>query len=255
MDEELITAMKKLITEREITGYISGMIWKMFMKGKDAGMHRKYFDDGRLAIIRVTKRLIEEDYQPKHIVENKRYVSGYHPVSILRDNWFLPLYKLAGTTILRREEYDVSEGVCQLKYWKEVRDENYTLIEESLMIFTGWKETVDTGYGGSEMVIYFDREIYPSGNSSRQMHTAIIEYDDYYEEQQRGYEYRKETKMEIWKHDLFRDELHTIPFKAIHEEMLYSLDTPLWYQNQARQAQRHFESITHNSVKSHIITI
>lgn len=47
----------------------------------------------------------------------------------------------------------------------------------------------------------------------------------------------------IWKKDLWKNELHTIPYRPIHLEMLYSPDLPLFFQNEVKKARDHFDAL------------
>ena len=74
------------------------------------------------------------------------------------------------------------------------------------------------------------------------------EYEDRYEEDiteaYSGYDSHPEViRRTVWKRDLFREEFHTIPYRPIHLELLYSLDTPSFLQNEARIAHRHFRDL------------
>ncbi len=76
----------------------------------------------------------------------------------------------------------------------------------------------------------------------------VREYEDRYEEDiteaYSGYDSHPEViRRTVWKRDLFREEFHTIPFKPIHLEMLYSPDLPLWYKNRCSEAKEHFDSL------------
>ena len=51
----------------------------------------------------------------------------------------------------------------------------------------------------------------------------------------------------IWKRDLWREELHTIPFKPIHLELLYSPNLIGLLENEATKAKVHFDSLKQQS--------
>ncbi len=242
MNDHLTRAMRELRTDEEIDEYIRKMIWVLYVRCGGRGMHREYFHMVRMSISDSAEALIKEDYRPP-VVMTSNYPITHQAIGVM-DNWIHQVYSMENTTILREEVYDVSEGVCQLKYWMEARDEYHTLIEEVMKIITGDNIGV-TVYVGAVMVIYFERVMSTLRDGWIKMYTTIIEYDDYYEERQGTGD--TETKRVIWKRDLFRNELHTIPFKAIHEEMMYSLDTPMFFQNEARRAQQHFDGLTHSS--------
>ena len=46
----------------------------------------------------------------------------------------------------------------------------------------------------------------------------------------------------IWKRDLWKAELHTIPFQPIHEELLYGVSQVKSFDNEYMKAKRHFET-------------
>ena len=75
---------------------------------------------------------------------------------------------------------------------------------------------------------------------------AIEESEDRYIEMYPRWENNEIAEIEsrvIYKRDLWREELHTIPFKPIHEELLYSPDLPVFFQNEARKAHEHFKNL------------
>ena len=240
MGDELIRAMKELRTDKEIAEYMGKMIWDFYMKDPPVKIHTINFDDVRVAISEASKTLISEDYQLTR-ASNTDYPIIY-PARVIRDIWILQLYDAVENTVLRKEEYEVSEGVCQLQYWEESRiGEHFSCDIKEMTIFTGDK-IGDSGYKDAEIVICLNRAKRRPGPNVAVIQTILIEYKNYYEERQEILGETKTTRI-IWKHDLFRHELHTIPLKEIHAEMLYSLDTPIWYQNVARQTQKHFESL------------
>ena len=51
------------------------------------------------------------------------------------------------------------------------------------------------------------------------------------------------TSRTIWKRELWREELHTIPFKAIHEEMMYSPNLEGKIKNVFTETKVHFDSL------------
>ena len=89
-------------------------------------------------------------------------------------------------------------------------------------------------YGDFKEMTLFKREIDPYDDNTIVEQVAIIEYEDRYVEM-----INAETVRTVYKRDLFRSDV----FRPIHSEMLFSLDTPKWYHNEARRAFEHFESL------------
>ena len=97
-------------------------------------------------------------------------------------------------------------------------------------------------------------EKYPVWDDYVALDEKGMEHDENYYERVQDIEERMDDEMArhkiiemkantIWKRDLWKNELHTQPFKSIHLEILYSPDLPAWYMNKCREAKEHFESL------------
>ena len=152
--------------------------------------------------------------------------------------YYVSLVSLMNDFRVRRETLDLQGRTIS---WKEER--THSLISRS----------VETGRWGT----YLDGTVYTSiqrhqydalrGFKSQMIclnSVDVEELEDRYIERYPRWENDEIAEMEmrtVWKRDLWRDELHTQPFKTIHQELLYSPDLPLWYYNQCREAEKHFE--------------
>lgn len=188
-----------------------------------------------------------------------------HGAEAIRNRWVARLNNLIENVIDRYEEYDLirpPNNVAQLIYCYEKSNDVdkevhvYMSItafnQEHLMVMPledKWptdyryhdinvkRENLNLHdkYGDFKEIIFFKREIDPYSEDTVVSQVAIIEYDDRIVEMIDTEPYRT-----TYKRDLFRGDL----FRPIHNEMLYSLDTPSWYLNDARKAQRHFATLT-----------
>ncbi len=215
--EAIITLTK----DEEIDAYLRKRFWRSYECVSMSGDHRTIF-----------AQIVREIQEANHIMLSE-IGEDY------ATKWLQRVDELQRNAIIRWENYSIIDGITTLTSYGQ-----YTycdgLITERFVTYKNNKYVMTTMW----------RERYPRLNPGISILTSDIkirEYADYYEEEitmkhhEHGdYDYIKRT---IYKRDLFREEYHTIPFQPVHQEMLYSLDVPKWYQNEARRAQGHFESL------------
>ena len=195
----------------------------------------------------------------KKISEFRMSTSGdYLEQEHLRSHWINDFSKLMLSSIVRRETLNLDGNIVS---WSEETVESWSVRTAQ----TGRYYIDDAGakvtqierwaYGWWEdAYLYGDRGICAD-------RVILEEYDDRYVERYpkwKGYNFIDEygdpfktfdsnvdemISRTIWKHDLWRDELHTQPFKVIHSELLYSSQLPKWYRNEYTQSKEHFEQI------------
>ena len=147
--------------------------------------------------------------------------------------WLERLDVLMKNSVIQQEEYDIIDGVVLLKTRMESTYNEGNLVKHL---------TIDKEKDHSAVtMLRIDSKYLIS-------EVRIIEYDDYYEEMidtRNPKSHNDTTCVKLTnKRELFREEYHTMPFRPVHNEMLYSLETPKWYMNEARRAQGHFESLS-----------
>ena len=189
------------------------------------------------------------------------FASAFTQIRLLdniRRHWVNPLYDLMLSSYIRRETIDLNGRLIS---WSE--EEVYS-----------WSDRImETGQytvtkNGTE-ITRFERLAYGRWDDVRWdddcgtvLNIVMVEeYDDRYVEKypkwekytfrahdECGVEYKTVAYKivdinvsTIWKRDLWREELHTIPFKAIHEELLYSPALIGLVENEATKAKKHFE--------------
>ena len=178
----------------------------------------------------------------------------------LENIWREIMREIEGETIIREEEYEMKDGNIMMIGWEEEREENKIIIkvigkleykENKMQIVVKryiderktWKSLLLAHMGilTNKVVLYEDDKIY------REENYQYVK-EDYEIEGEWITRIKQKTRENmIFKDDLFRSEFHTIPFKTIHEELLYSLDTtPKWFINEARRAHQHFTILTTN---------
>ncbi len=159
--------------------------------------------------------------------------------------WSILLFDLIENSLIRRETLDLQGRVTS---WTE---ETYSL--DSRIVETGrWGTYLD----GTICIIinryrYDAWDEYDTQDESESQRiclnsVAVEESEDRYIEKYPRWENNQSVEMEtrtIWKRDLWREELHTQPFKAIHEELMYSPYLIGKYENEATKAKKHFDSL------------
>ncbi len=186
---------------------------------------------------------------------------------MVEDRWLGILLSLQEYIVIRGEEYNIREGTAILTWSGEYRYEGVTSLEEQISIKDHPQKCVITLIRRSSNL-----------GAIRERRIKITEYEDRYDEEitkdfivkdiltnirairpanvgvfckalkdptGRHRPIRKPGVIQrtVWKRDLFREEYHTIPYQSIHNELLYSLDLPLWFENEARRAKEHFKSL------------
>ena len=186
------------------------------------------------------------------------------------DKWLGILLSLQEYIVIRGEEYNIREGTAILTWSGEYRYERDTSLAEQISIKDHPQKCVITLIRRSSNL-----------GEIRERRIKITEYEDRYDEEiTKGFIVKdiltearvirpantdlsrascgelsapkgrhklikkpEVIRRTIWKRDLFREEFHTIPFKPIHNELLYSPDLPLWYTNRCNEAKEHFDSL------------
>lgn len=197
---------------------------------------------------------------PETYPMDKIFHSMMQMLRIRRSEWANNLYDLMIRSHIRRETIDLNGNIISWSE-EEVRSWFYRLIET-------WQCDVNRECASTEgvSVIQFERWKYgrwedvnnDDGTGGECFNRVIIEeYEDrYIERYPRWEQYTpisfpdcisyKIADMEtrtIWKRDLWREELHTIPFKPIHLELMYSPALIGRLENEATKAKVHFESL------------
>lgn len=155
----------------------------------------------------------------------------------IEGRWVARMHELHRNAIVRGENYDIVDGIATLKLWGQFASCEDGVIYDYLV----------TQQNNERITTNVYQTKYTQGKWINMSEIEVREYDDCFEEiitiDHPEYHDYEEIRRVILKRDLFREEYHTIPFRPIYLEMLYSLDVPLWYQNEARRAHGHFECL------------
>ncbi len=155
----------------------------------------------------------------------------------IEGRWVARMKELHRNAIVREENYDIVDGIATLKWWGQFASCEDGVIHDYLV----------TQQNNERITTNVYQTKYTQGKWVTMSEIEIREYDDRFEEiitiDHPEYHDYEEIRRVIFKRDLFREEYHTIPFLPIHLEMLYSLDVPKWFINEARRAHGHFESL------------
>ena len=207
-----------LITDDEIDQYIRGMFWKRCQDESSC----------TIAYTMTFLHVFADLYHAIHGVANQ--------IPTQQERWFKRLVELRNNSVIRVENYDIKGGILLLKSYNQYTYDKW-LVEESVFIKDEHDKCV---------IRLIHRVCKEQGVLAH--HVKISEYGDRYEEEITNEHFENNRNSEVirqtvWKRDLFREEYHTIPYRQIHNELLYSLDLPLWFENEARRAKKHFETL------------
>lgn len=181
--------------------------------------------------------------------------------------WCRYMMRFMDSVVIISEEYTIEDGYLKNDGVMKYTCRNGTVMEERLWAFTSTNDNdVEDGedieeYRGISMmrcIIEGTRDIWENPNI--QSEVEVREFEDRYEEiiipphledmyHPILYDHLKKTKKVIYKRDLLRPET----LRPIHEEMLYSLETPPWYINEARRAQQHFTELNQSQFNLNIL--
>ena len=232
MDISIEQSMLTLTIDDEIDQYLRDMFWKECRcKVKYKQPHKTLFSKIREIVgIRRPEDIWFERSSQRISAPMARKVQ-------LR--WLRRLNELEKDSIIMREDYEVKNCATILTWSGHYTYSCNRYNKEIISI----KDNDDIS-----ITTLIHEEIDTLDNSIIMRKVKIKEYEDRYEEEitkdHPDYDKYPETIHRlIRKRDLFREEFHMNPYRPIHLELLYSLDLPVWFENEARRAQRHFKSL------------
>lgn len=221
----LDTAIVELINDTDIDNYLRCMFWQ-----KCKQLSQSYQD--RRRIFSLLKDELSDAFD--------RWKANFNQSVTIQDRWSQKLQNLKENSITRDEYYDMdtSYNVFLITFWIQYRHHQNILIDETLSI----KDDLDNNREKC-LITEFWRCVCEDGAEDG---LTIREYEDRFEEEIWHDDWDGHlvlSKKTIDKRNLFREEYHTIPFKPIHEELLYSIDVLTWFQNEAKRAEQDFNSM------------
>ena len=250
-----VVALQTLTKNEEIDDHLRGMIMQEYNQHSWSHLRRIFNNVYVHVLTEIDRWKFEvrgehnEDEEMRRVYEVtdkwERRMTRFQMRKIYEADheWQMRTIKRRMHLVDRDEDYDIKDGVAILTWSGQYTYINGGLIEECL-----YTEDERDNKGEAHIITFMIRSIYREGEDTLESTVEIRDYEDRYEEEitKEHLEDNKHPEVirrTIWKRDLFREEFHTIPYRPIHGELLYSLDLPIWFENEAHRAKEHFKSL------------
>ena len=249
----LIVALQTRITDEEIDQYLRMMVRTLIQNDyTEAWMYRRTIFDQ--IHVQVSYTLGRWETEGRIYCANRgETFEDETRIEEAEDRWHERMTRLQMNSIVRQEDYNIINGVVLLKWSGQYTYNSVESIRECFHTEENHDVEREEHIRTCVLRIIYKESRDPLWKNTRtsdisRSNVVIRDYEDRYEEEiMKDHSYRNKYPEVIcrliWKRDLFREELHTIPYRPVHLELLYSLDLPVWFKNDARRAEEHFKSL------------